>query len=386
MKPPATRCWSRAPMLSVGPLRSGSTPSSCPVLGLDGLPGHGPVRTSSGPTSSLGAHRLVRHGPPGDAAQQQLDLPGSRLSLRPGPRSQVSEGIKDLGERRAAAADHRDVRGHPAARRGQRARTPIAMVPLCTKIAAPPGARCSSSRSRPPRPRRPVGLSARPPLARSRPSRSASSYPCSRLRRPGGGTSPGRSRSRCGRARSGARGRPGGGAVWSRPAGCRRPARGAGSTAGTYRRSRSATLASSSSCGAAAMIPSTRRSISMLRDRSAVLAALGQAPDQHRVRVAVRGALGGHGELGERHVGDVPGDQADGGGGALHQAPGHGVGPVAEPLGDRHDPRGGLAGHPDVAAVQHLARRLEADAGLGRHFLDRDVPPGHSVLPYQDSP
>jgi hypothetical protein len=93
-------------------------------------------------------------------------------------------------------------------------------------------------------------------------------------------------------------------------------------------------------------------------DVGAVRAADGQVPGQHRVPVTAGLLLDGDGRLGD------------------------GVRPVAKLAGDGEDPLGGLRGHAHVAAVQHFAGRLEADARPGRHFLQRHVlPPRHLALP-----
>ena len=77
-------------------------------------------------------------------------------------------------------------------------------------------------------------------------------------------------------------------------------------------------------------------------DVGPVRAARRQVPDQHRVPVLARGLLGGHRGLRDGHVGGVAGDQPDGGGGPLDQAPGDRVRPVPE-LGRRgQDPLLGL--------------------------------------------
>src|SRR5207248_7938693 len=113
----------------------------------------------------------------------------------------------------------------------------------------------------------------------------------------------------------------------------------------------------------------------------AVLAARRQVSDNHGVAGPAGGLLRGHRDLGDGQVGSVGGDQAQGAGESLDQVAGDGVRLVAEFLGDLDDPGRGLGGNPYRAAVEDLARGLEADTGTRGDLLDGDVPSRHEYLP-----
>jgi hypothetical protein len=108
-------------------------------------------------------------------------------------------------------------------------------------------------------------------------------------------------------------------------------------------------------------------------DVRAVRAAGGQVADQYRVPVPPRFLFRGDRRFGDADVRGVAGHQPDSGGGPLDERAGDRIGTVAELGGDGQDPLGGLRRDAHVTAVQHFARRLEADARAGRHLLERYV-------------
>ena len=208
-------------------------PPSC--LGREGVPGRAAPPQESRTISSTGSSTGSSGTGSPAMRRSSSSTACSPVSVN-GTRSEVSERDQELGERHVVAADHRHVRGHLPPGRGQRAQhADRHRVAVREDRGDPRLPLAAAAGSRPPPPPGVQSALDRRSSPGSIPAaRSASSYPCSRLRdtwrRNVPVTVPIAVWPRPDQVLGGQPGRPRGG--WSRPAGRRRPARDAGSPRG----------------------------------------------------------------------------------------------------------------------------------------------------------